>query len=162
MTREKKKWNEYVTIVVNRNLSNCEKARKKDFGASTGFEPVASALALQCSTSLSYEDPYTGGRSIYWEKETVYFSQAGTDFRQIHVILALFMFKRQSNIIFKALHVSQWFDLNFSSETARFETFVNISSGGSTEPPLVPPLDCRWLLQFRCVPASHQFLGNFA
>ena len=61
----KKKQNEYVTIAVNRNLSNCEKARKKDFGASTGFEPVASALALQCSTSLSYEDPYTGGRPIY-------------------------------------------------------------------------------------------------
>ena len=45
------KRNEYVTITVNRNLSNCEKARKKDFGASTGFEPVASALALQCSPS---------------------------------------------------------------------------------------------------------------
>ena len=40
--------------------------KKKDFGASTGFEPVASALALQCSTSLSYEDPYAGGRPIYW------------------------------------------------------------------------------------------------
>ena len=26
---------------------------------------MASALALQCSTSLSYEDPYTGGRPIY-------------------------------------------------------------------------------------------------
>ena len=60
------KWNEYVTIALNRNLSNCEKAPKKDFGASTGFEPVASALALQCSTSLSYEDPCTGGRPIYW------------------------------------------------------------------------------------------------
>ena len=59
------KWNEYVTIAVNYNLSNCEKARKKDFGASTGFKPVASALALQCSTSLSYEDPYTGGWPIY-------------------------------------------------------------------------------------------------
>ena len=46
------KWNEYVTIAVNRNLSNCEIARrKKFFGASTGFEPVASAFALQCSTS---------------------------------------------------------------------------------------------------------------
>ena len=29
------------------------KKKKKDFGASTGFEPVASALALQCSTSLT-------------------------------------------------------------------------------------------------------------
>ena len=65
------KWNEYVIIAVNRNLSNCEKARKKDFGASTGFEPVVSALALQCSTSLSYEDPYTGGRPIYWAHQPV-------------------------------------------------------------------------------------------
>ena len=30
---------------------------EKDFGTSTGFEPVASTLALQCSTKLSYEDP---------------------------------------------------------------------------------------------------------
>ena len=60
------KWNEYVTIAVNRNLSNCEKAQKKDFRASGGFEPVASALALQCSTSLNYEDPCAGGRPIYW------------------------------------------------------------------------------------------------
>ena len=65
------KWNEYVTIAVNRSLSNCKKARKKDFGASTGFEPVASALALECSTSLSYEDPYAGGRPIYWVHQPV-------------------------------------------------------------------------------------------
>ena len=32
---------------------------------------MASALALQCSTSLSYEDPYTGGRSIYWVHQPV-------------------------------------------------------------------------------------------
>ena len=44
---------------------------KKFFGAPTGFEPVASALALQCSTSLSYEDPYTGGRPIYWVHQPV-------------------------------------------------------------------------------------------
>ena len=37
---------------------------KKDFRASMGFEPVASALELQYSTSLSYEDPYTGGRPM--------------------------------------------------------------------------------------------------
>ena len=37
---------------MNRNLSNCENSLKKRFfGASTGFEPVASALALQCSPS---------------------------------------------------------------------------------------------------------------
>ena len=44
---------------------------KKFFGASTGFEPVASALALQCSTSLSYEDPYTESRPIYWVHQPV-------------------------------------------------------------------------------------------
>ena len=47
------KWCELRTIAVNRNLSNCENSpkKKKFFGASTGFEPVASALALQCSPS---------------------------------------------------------------------------------------------------------------
>ena len=66
------KLNEYVTIAVNRNLSNCKNSPKKRFfGASTGFEPVASALALQCSTSLSYEDPYAGGRPIYWVHQHV-------------------------------------------------------------------------------------------
>ena len=39
---------------------------KKRISGFKGFEPVASALALQCSTSLSYEDPYTRGRPIYW------------------------------------------------------------------------------------------------
>ena len=42
-----------ATIAVNRNLSNCEVARKKKrfFGTSTGFVPVAPAFALQCTTS---------------------------------------------------------------------------------------------------------------
>ena len=31
------KWNEYVTIAVNRNLSNCEKARKKGFRGFNGI-----------------------------------------------------------------------------------------------------------------------------
>ena len=31
------KWNEYVTIAVNRNLSNCEKARKKGFRGFSGI-----------------------------------------------------------------------------------------------------------------------------
>ena len=58
-----------MTIAVNRNISNCQKARKKkkkkDFGASTGFEPVASALALQCSTSLSYLKTHIGKNAGY-------------------------------------------------------------------------------------------------
>ena len=48
------------------------------FGASTGFEPMASALALQCSTrvsniwlnQLSYEDPNVGSRAICWIHRT--------------------------------------------------------------------------------------------
>ena len=32
------------------NLSSC-KINRKMFGTSTGFEPMASALALQCSTN---------------------------------------------------------------------------------------------------------------
>ena len=42
-------------IQLNLNLSNCEVARKKFFGASKGFEPVASAFALYCSTSWAME-----------------------------------------------------------------------------------------------------------
>ena len=61
-----KLWNEYETIAVNRNSP-----KKRFFGASTGFEPVASALVLQCSTSLSYEDPYTESRPIYWVHQPV-------------------------------------------------------------------------------------------
>ena len=38
-------------LQLNRNLSNCEVGRKKFFGASTGFEPVASVFTPQCSTS---------------------------------------------------------------------------------------------------------------
>ena len=45
--------------------------KREDFGASTGFEPITSALALQCSTSLGYEDPYTGGRPIHWVHQPV-------------------------------------------------------------------------------------------
>ena len=68
------KWNEYVTIAVNRNLSNCEKARKKGF---RGFNRIrtrglcVSAAVLYSCTSLSYEDPYTGGRAIYWVHQPI-------------------------------------------------------------------------------------------
>ena len=48
------------------------KSPKKRFsGLQRRFEPVASALALQCSNSLSYEDPYTGDRPIYWVHQPV-------------------------------------------------------------------------------------------
>ena len=59
---------------LNRNLSNCEVARNVFFGASTGFEPVASALALQCSTSWAMKNhTLKAGHSIEfinpWWKE---------------------------------------------------------------------------------------------
>ena len=31
-----------------------------------GYEPMACALALQCSTQLSHEDPFIGSRPISW------------------------------------------------------------------------------------------------
>ena len=42
--------------------------QKKNFGTSTGFEPMAPALALQCSYQLNYEDPYIGSRPIELNK----------------------------------------------------------------------------------------------
>ena len=67
----KKKWNEYVTISENRTLSNCKIARKKGFSRlqrdSNPFLCVRAAVLYQ----LSYKDPYTGGRPIYWVHQPV-------------------------------------------------------------------------------------------
>ena len=60
------KWNEYVTIVVNRNLSNCEKARKKGFRGFNGIRTHGLCVSAAVLSQLSYEDPYTGGWPIYW------------------------------------------------------------------------------------------------
>ena len=57
-------WNDYVTIAVNRNLSNCENSLKKSF---SGFQRVSAAVLSQ----LSCEDPYTGGWPIYWVHQPV-------------------------------------------------------------------------------------------
>ena len=62
------RWDEYVTIPVNRNLSNCEVARKKkSFSGSQRGLCVRAAAFYQ----LSYEDPYTEGRPIYWVHQPV-------------------------------------------------------------------------------------------
>ena len=93
---------------MNRNLSNCEKARKKkDFGASTGFEPVASALALQCSTSLSYEDTYTGGRPMFVNGYLPYIINGADSITLYHLMVnhnmvpfeSLFISKQDSFVI---------------------------------------------------------------
>ena len=42
--------NEYVTIAVESQFKQ-NSPKKRFFGLSTGFEPVASAFALQCCTS---------------------------------------------------------------------------------------------------------------
>ena len=47
-----------MTIAVSRNLSNCEKPEKKDFGASTGFEPVASAQRPRVRIPLKPRNPF--------------------------------------------------------------------------------------------------------
>ena len=44
----------------NRNLSNCKFTPEKNFWASTGFEPMASALALQCSTNWAMKTHILG------------------------------------------------------------------------------------------------------
>ena len=40
-----------IKLSCNRNSRNCELSPKKRFPGLTGFEPVASAFALQCSTN---------------------------------------------------------------------------------------------------------------
>ena len=49
-----------LSCIVIYAIAKLVRKKKKDFGASTGFAPVASAFALQCSSPLSYEDPYNG------------------------------------------------------------------------------------------------------
>ena len=44
----------------NSNLSNCKFKPEKNFWASTGFEPMASALALQCSTNWAMKTHILG------------------------------------------------------------------------------------------------------
>ena len=41
---------------------------KKNFGTSKEFKPMAvlATLVRQCSTNMSYEDPYIGSRPICW------------------------------------------------------------------------------------------------
>ena len=86
-----------------------------------GRRPLEMNASFSCQTAVCFY-----ARLATRENKTFNFSQPGTDFRQIHVIFALFMSKRQRDITFKTLHVSQWFVYSFSTETGRLETFVNI------------------------------------
>ena len=53
-----------LAVVIAIFKSNFKFRRKKKIGTSTGFEPMASALALQCYNQLSYEDPYIGSNYL--------------------------------------------------------------------------------------------------
>ena len=55
---------------LNRNLSNCEVARRKVFQGFNGIEPIATARAALLY-QLSYEDPYTGSWPIHWVHQPV-------------------------------------------------------------------------------------------
>ena len=55
------KWNEYVTIAVNRNLSNCEKARKKGFRGFNGTR----TRGLCVSAAVLYQPELW--RPIHWQ-----------------------------------------------------------------------------------------------
>ena len=53
------KWNEYVTIAVNRNLSNCENSPKKRLSGFNGIRTRGLCVSAAVLSQLSYEDPYT-------------------------------------------------------------------------------------------------------
>ena len=65
------KWNEYVTIAVNRNLSNCENSPKKRFSGLQRIRTRGLCVSAAVLSQLSYEDPYTGGWPIYWVHQPV-------------------------------------------------------------------------------------------
>ena len=66
------KWNDYVTIAVNRNLSNCENSpRKKVFRGFNGIRTRGLCVNAAVLSQLSYEDPYTEGWPIYWVHQPV-------------------------------------------------------------------------------------------
>ena len=65
------KWNEYVTIAVNSNLSNCENTRKKVFRGFNGIRTSGLCVSAAVLSQLSCEDPYTGGWPIYWVHQPV-------------------------------------------------------------------------------------------
>ena len=120
------KWNEYVTIAVNRNLSNCEIPRKKLFRASTGFKPMASALALQCSTSLSYEDPYTESRPILLSSSTHEGNETQNEMMWTAGIQMKWMCDHRSESQFKQLQNS--LKKRFFGASTGFEPAVHIIS----------------------------------
>ena len=66
-------WNECVTIAVNRNLSNCEIARKQVFRGFDGTRTRGLCVRAEVLYQLSYEDPYTGGWPIYWVYQPNFF-----------------------------------------------------------------------------------------
>ena len=54
-----------MTFAVNRNLSNCDIARRKLFRGFNGIRTRGLCVRAAVLYHLSYEDPYTGGRQIY-------------------------------------------------------------------------------------------------
>ena len=57
---------------LNRNLSNCRRSgRKKVFRGFNGIRTRGLCVRAAVLYQLSYEDPYTGGRPIYWVHQPV-------------------------------------------------------------------------------------------
>ena len=65
------KWNDYVTIAVNGNLSNCKNSPKKVFRGFNGIWTRGLCVGAAVPSQQSYEDPYTGGWPIYWVHQPV-------------------------------------------------------------------------------------------
>ena len=56
---------------MNCNLSNCKIARKKVFQGFNGIRTRGLCIHAAVLYQLNYEDPYTGGRPIYWVHQPV-------------------------------------------------------------------------------------------
>ena len=56
-----------IAVVIAIYVSNCQLTRKIFFGTSTGFKPMACALALECSTNWAMKThTLTGSKLICW------------------------------------------------------------------------------------------------
>ena len=66
------KWNEYVTIPVESQCKQLRSSPKKRFsGLQRGIRTRGPCVRAAVLYQLSYEDPYTGGRPIYWAHHPV-------------------------------------------------------------------------------------------
>ena len=84
------KWNEHVTIADESQFKQLrDSPKKKFFGPSTGFEPVASALALQYSTSWAMKTHTLGASQFIefdpWKERNESWQEIQTSMQEIQI-----------------------------------------------------------------------------